>query len=64
MEDLIASLLASDYGQYIMAFFGVLGALVTAASFIVPLTKTPKDDEVLAKVKGFLQRFSLLKPKA
>lgn len=61
--DIMAWLLTTEYGPYIMAFFGVVGALVTAASFIVPLTKTPKDDEILGKVKALLGRFSVFEPR-
>lgn len=63
MEQLLTTLLATDAGQYIAAALVVLGALVTAASAIVPLTKTPKDDEILKIIKLFLIRFSILKPK-
>lgn len=34
--------------------FAVIGAVYTIALFIVKLTPTPKDDEALAKVWGFL----------
>jgi len=64
METLIATLMTTSAGQYIAAGLVVLGALVTIASAITPLTKTPKDDEILAKVKAFLHRFSIIKPKA
>lgn len=51
-----------SYGAYITAGMVILGALVTIASAIAPLTKTPKDDEVIGKIKGFIQRFSIIKP--
>lgn len=63
MEQLLTTLLATDAGQYIAAALVVLGSLVTIASAIVPLTKTPKDDEILKSVKALLIRFSILKPK-
>jgi hypothetical protein len=56
-------LMASPYGQYFVAGLTILGALVTIASAIVPFTATPKDDELLAKAKEFMARFSLFSPK-
>jgi hypothetical protein len=65
--DIIVSIISwaaqSQYGAYVLAFLGVVGGIVTTASFIVPLTKTPKDDEVVGKVKAFLLRVSVTKPK-
>lgn len=61
--DILAFLLATEYGPYIVAFCGSVGAIVTAASLIVPLTKTPKDDEIVGKIKGFIDRFSIFEPK-
>lgn len=61
--DILAWLLATPYGPYITAGFVVIGALVTAASAIVPFTKTPKDDEFVGKVKALLGRFSVFNPK-
>lgn len=40
-----------------------LGAIVALASLITPLTKTPKDDEFLAKAKAWLHQFSITNPK-
>lgn len=40
-----------------------LGYVVLAASIIVKLTPTKKDDKVLGKVTSLLYRFSILKPK-
>jgi hypothetical protein len=62
--ELIAWAMTTPYGQYIVAGFAILGGLVTIASAIVPLTKTPKDDEFVGKVKAFIDRFSLFEPKA
>lgn len=39
---------------------GVLGALLSVASFVVALTPSPKDDEVVRKIMAFL---SFLQPK-
>lgn len=36
-----------------------IGALVTAASTIVVLTPSTRDDEILGKVVGFLSHFSV-----
>lgn len=63
MEQLLAWVMTTEYGQYAVLALTVLGGLVTIASAIVPFTKTPKDDELLAKVKEFVGRFSLLNPK-
>lgn len=63
MEDLILWLMSTQVGPYITAAWVILGALVTAASVVVPFTKTPKDDEILGKIKAFIGRFSLLEPK-
>lgn len=63
METIIAALAGTPAAGYVAAALTVIGSLVTIASVITPLTKTPKDDEILAKVKGFLHRFSILKPK-
>jgi hypothetical protein len=63
MTDFLAWAMATSYGPYIVALFTVMGGLMTIASAIVPLTKTPKDDEILGKIKGFIDRFSLFNPK-
>jgi hypothetical protein len=63
MTDFLAWAMATSYGPYIVAFFTVMGGLMTIASAIVPLTKTPKDDIFLGKVKGFFDRFSLFDAK-
>ena len=64
MEQLIDNLIDTPIGLYLTAFSGILGGLVAIASIIVPFTATPSDDEALAKVKAFIARFSVLKPKA
>ena len=65
--DIIISVISwaaqSQYGAYVLAFLGAIGSLVTAASLIVPFTKTPKDDEVVGKIQAFLMRISVTKPK-
>ncbi len=71
MEDTIINLLiqgitflmGTSVGPYVVAALAILGALVTIASVIVPFTVTPKDDEILGKIKAVWQRFSVLKPK-
>lgn len=60
----LLSMIPDGWMVYVNAFLVILGALVTIASAIVPFTKTPKDDAVLEKVKAFIQRFSLIKPKS
>lgn len=60
---IVTGLAASSWGPYVIAFLTILGALVTIASVIAPFTKTTKDDELVAKAKAILQRFSVLKPK-
>lgn len=64
LNPIIDNLIDTPIGLYLTAASGVITALVTIATIIVPFTKTPKDDEALALVKGFLIRFSILKPKA
>ena len=61
--EFLLNLIPDSWGIYIQAGLAVLGGLVVSASAITPLTKTPKDDEFLAKVKAFLHRFSFIKPK-
>ena len=63
MEALMLWIMESQYGAYFVGFWTILGALVSIASVIVPFTKTPKDDEILAKVKEFVARFSLFEMK-
>lgn len=63
MDSLLAWLMTTQYGPYVLALSSVIGGLVMIASAIVPLTKTPKDDEFLSKVKAVLARFSLFEPK-
>lgn len=62
--ELLAWAMTTQYGPYIVAGLTVLGGLMTAASAIVPFTKTPKDDEIVGKIKGFLDRFSLFNPRS
>jgi len=38
-------------------------AAVGLASVIVKLTPTPRDDEILGKIKGFISKFIALNPK-
>jgi hypothetical protein len=62
--EILPWLLSTEYGPYLLAFLTVLGALVTAASAIVPFTTTTKDDEFVGKVKALLAKFSVFQPKA
>lgn len=43
--------------------FAVIGALVTAATIVVKLTPTQKDDAILAKVVSVLNYFSVIEAK-
>lgn len=38
----------------------VVGATVALASVVTAMTKTPKDDAVVAKIRGWLDRLSVL----
>lgn len=42
--------------------FAVIGAIITAASIIVRLTPSQKDDAVLAKIIKVLDTFSVFNP--
>lgn len=64
LNPIIDNLIDSPLGMYWIAATTIVGSIVTIASVIVPFTKTPKDDEILAKVKALLARLSILKPKA
>jgi hypothetical protein len=64
LNPIIDNLIDSPLGMYWIAASTIIGSLVAIASVIVPFTKTPKDDEILAKVKTVLARLSILKPKA
>lgn len=56
-------ILGTSYGPYIIALWGILGALVTIASFIAPFTTTVKDDEAVSWVKALIHRFTVISPK-
>ncbi len=45
------------------AFWALLGAIVNLASMITPLTKTPQDDKIVEKVKGWIHQFSVTNPR-
>jgi hypothetical protein len=45
------------------AFMTFLGTIVSLASLITPLTKTPEDDKMLDKVKAVLHQFSVTNPR-
>jgi hypothetical protein len=64
LNPIIDNLIDSPLGMYWIAASTIIGSLVAIASVIVPFTATPKDDEILAKVKTVLARLSILKPKA
>lgn len=61
--EFLFNFIPNDWLPYINAGMVALSGLVLTASAITPLTKTPKDDEILAKTKGFIHRFSFIKPK-
>lgn len=45
------------------AFWALVGAVVNLASFITPFTKTPQDDKIVEKLKGWMHQFSVTNPK-
>lgn len=49
--------------NYVTIGFAVLGVLVTAASAIVKLTPTTKDDDIVAKVIKIVDALSVFNPK-
>lgn len=53
-----------DVFTYAQGALTILGAVVTIASVIAPLTATTKDDEAVNWLKALIQRFSVVKPKA
>lgn len=48
--------------EHYQDIFAVIGAIVTAASIIVKLTPSQKDDAVLAKIIKVLDTFSVFNP--
>ena len=52
-----------NISNYIALGFTIAGVLVTAASTIVALTPTQKDDAILAKVIAVLNVLSVFNPK-
>ena len=60
-----------DFLQKIIAFMAEHGpamtagftALIAFATVVVGLTKTKRDDAILAKLIGFLDHFSLINPR-
>lgn len=51
------------WAAVIAAFFALLGAVVALASIITPLTSTPADDKIVAKLKDWLHQFSITNAK-
>jgi len=51
------------WAAVVAGFLALLGAVVALASIITPLTKTPHDDKILAKVKDWLHQFSIINAK-
>ena len=49
--------------EHYQAIFAAIGAVVSAASAIVALTPSTKDDEFLGKVILFLEKFSIFNKK-
>jgi hypothetical protein len=45
------------------AIFAAIGAIVTAASTIVALTPSTKDDEIVGKIVELISRFSVFNRK-
>lgn len=46
--------------QHLDEILATVGAVVTAASMIVALTPSTKDDEVLGRVVKFIEKFSVV----
>jgi hypothetical protein len=46
------------------AIFAAIGAIVTAASAIVALTPSTKDDAIVGKIVEFISRFSVFNRKS
>ncbi|WP_148596166.1 hypothetical protein [Aquisphaera giovannonii] len=53
----------NQWAVVLAAFWTLLGAIVTLASMITPLTKTPEDDKIVDKLKGLLHQFSVTNPR-
>lgn len=53
----------NQWALVLAAFWALLGAVVTLASMITPLTRTPEDDKLVAKLKAAMQRFSVVRPR-
>lgn len=51
------------WAAFVVMGLAAVGALVTLASLITPLTSTPKDDEILAKLKNWLHQMSITNAK-
>ena len=50
-----------DYiAQHLDEILAAIGAIVTAASMIVALTPSTKDDEALGKIVKFIEKFSVV----
>lgn len=53
----------NQWAMVLAAFWALVGAIVTLASMITPLTKTPEDDKIVDKLKGLLHQFSVTNPR-
>lgn len=53
----------NDWQLVLTALTSLLGAIVTLASLITPMTKTPQDDALLDKVKTILHQMSITNPR-
>lgn len=53
----------SHWSDVVDALLRLLGTIVALASIITPLTKTPKDDEMLAGLKNWIHQFSFVNAK-
>lgn len=60
--DFIADI-SANWESYLATIATVLGGLVTAATAIVAVTPSQKDDAFLEKVVAFLERYSIIKKK-
>lgn len=50
----------NNWGTYTVTILAVLGGLNMAASAIVAITPSQKDDAILEKVVSFVERFSFI----
>lgn len=55
--------ISNQFAAVLTAITALLGSIVAVCSLITPLTKTPRDDEFLAKVKNWIHQLSITNAK-